>query len=116
MINKSKSTLLLSVAALTFTLAAPAPAAEIRDIWKNTAGQAWKNSFGECWRGSYSSPAEATTECDPDLVPKPAPTPPAPPAKPVAPPPPALAPAPAAKPPAPPPPAPVTEKVSLAAD
>ena len=48
-----------------------------------------------CWRTGYWTPAMATVECDPDLVPKP----PAPPA------PPAIVP-PAPPPPAPPPPTP----------
>ncbi len=70
-----------------------------------------KNPFGLCWRTGYWTPAMATAECDPDLVPKkPAPAPaPAPKA---APPAPAPAPAPAPK----PAPAPVKEKVTMAAD
>ena len=32
-----------------------------------------KNPFGLCWRTGYWTPAMATTECDPDLVKKPAP-------------------------------------------
>jgi OmpA-OmpF porin, OOP family len=68
------------------------------------AGEVWKNPFGLCWRAGYWTPAMATAECDPDLVPKPKPVaaptpPPAPAPKPV--------PAPVAKPePAPPPPPP----------
>src|SRR5437868_2018589 len=122
----NKSTSLLAVAAFaasTFALPALAQTQDLRGIWKNSNGITWKNSFGECWRSAYTSPAEATVECDPDLVPKPAPPappPPPPPPKPAAPPPPpppAVAPAPAPKPPAPPPPpAPVTEKVTLNAD
>jgi OmpA-OmpF porin, OOP family len=71
-----------------------------------------KDPFGLCWRTGYWTPAMATTECDPDLVPKPAPAPA--PAPVIAPPPPAPEPAP----PAPPPPAPkpVKEKVTMAAD
>ena len=69
-----------------------------------------KNSTGQCWRTGYWTPAMATTECDPDLVPKP----PAPaPAPVVAPPPPAPKPAPPAPPAAP---KPVKEKVTMAAD
>jgi len=57
-----------------------------------------------CWRQGYWTPAMAIAQCDPDLVPKPAP--------PVAaPPPPAPAPAPA---PAAPPPAPQVQKITLA--
>lgn len=78
-----------------------------------------RNAFGQCICTSYWTPALATVECDPDLVPKkpaPAPTPapaPAPAPKP--------APAPIAPPVAPKPapapaPKPVTEKVTLASD
>ena len=67
-----------------------------------------KNPFGLCWRTGYWTPAMATTECDPDLVPKkPAAAPaPAPMAKPA----PAPAPAPKAA------PKPVVEKVTMAAE
>ena len=69
-----------------------------------------KNPFGLCWRTGYWTPAMATTECDPDLVPKKAVPAPAP-APRVAPP------APAPKPPAAKPaPKPVKEKVTMAAD
>ena len=71
-----------------------------------------KNATGLCWHAGYWTPAMATAECDPDLVPKkpaPAPAPAAAPAaKPAAP-----APAPAAKPAAP---KPVAVKVTMAAD
>jgi OOP family OmpA-OmpF porin len=76
---------------------------------------------GGCVRTSYWSPALATVECDPDLVPKPAAAPaPAPAPQPA--PPPAAAPAPIAPPPptpAPKPmakPKPVAEKITFAAD
>src|SRR5215831_11337545 len=49
-----------------------------------------------CWRTGYWTPAMAIIECDPDLVPKPAPPAAAPPAPP------------------PPPPAPGVEKITLA--
>ena len=68
-----------------------------------------KDPFGLCWRTGYWTPAMATLECDPDLVPKKAAPAPAPKA---APPAPAPAPAPAAK----PAPTPVKEKVTMAAD
>ena len=68
-----------------------------------------KNSTGLCWRTGYWTPAMATTECDPDLVPKKAEPAPAPV---VAPPPPPPAPAPAPK----PAPKPVIEKVTMAAE
>jgi OOP family OmpA-OmpF porin len=67
-----------------------------------------KNPFGLCWRTGYWTPAMATLECDPDLVPKKAEAPaPAPMA---APPAPAPAPAPKAA------PKPVVEKVTMAAE
>ena len=55
-----------------------------------------------CWRTGYWAPSMAIEQCDPDLVPKPAPV--------VAPPPPPPAPAP----PPPPPPAPQVQKITLA--
>ncbi len=69
-------------------------------------------SYGVCVRTSYWSPAMATEQCDPDLIPKAKPV-----AAPVAPreappPPPAAKPAP----PPPPKPAPVIEKVTLRSD
>ena len=66
------------------------------------SGVTVKDPFGLCWRTGYWTPAMATTECDPELVPKkaePAPV--------VAPPP-----APAAM----PTPKPVEEKVTLSAE
>lgn len=82
--------------------------ATAQGYWTGPANSVWKNSVGQCWRAGYWTPAMATAECDPDLVPKPAaqPVPPPPPVKP--------APAPAAKPAAKP--APVAAKVTLAAD
>jgi OmpA-OmpF porin, OOP family len=51
----------------------------------------WKSGTGMCWRSGYWTPGNATSECDPDLAPRPAAVPaPAPVAKP--------APAPVAKP------------------
>lgn len=67
-----------------------------------------KNPFGLCWRTGYWTPAMATLECDPDLVPKAAP--PAPMPKPVMQP--APKPAPAAK----PAPKPVAESLTLSAE
>jgi OOP family OmpA-OmpF porin len=57
-----------------------------------------------CWRTGYWTPAMAIIECDPDLVPKPAPPAPPPAAKPPPPPP-----------PAPSAPAPQVQKTTLAA-
>jgi OOP family OmpA-OmpF porin len=69
------------------------------------SGVVVKDPFGLCWRTGYWTPAMATMECDPDLMPKTA----------------EAAPAPVVVPPAPqpaPPAArmPVTEKVTLSAD
>jgi OOP family OmpA-OmpF porin len=73
-----------------------------------------KSGSGLCWHSGYWTPAMATEECDPDLVPKKPAPPPPPPAPAVAPPPP---PPPAPAPPPPPPaPKPVSEKVTMAAD
>jgi len=71
---------------------------------------------GVCVRTGFWTPALANTECDPDLVPKPAavPVPSAPAAKPAPAPAPAPTPAPVA--PAPAKPKPVAEKVTFAAD
>ncbi len=71
-----------------------------------TSGVTVKNPFGLCWRTGYWTPAMATMECDPDLMPKKAEPAPAP----VVAPPPAPAPAPA------PEVKPVTEKVTMAAE
>jgi OmpA-OmpF porin, OOP family len=54
------------------------------------SGVTVKDPFGLCWRTGYWTPAMATQECDPELLPKPAPAPvavvpPAPPAPQVAP-------------------------------
>ena len=69
------------------------------NIWRSGSygGQAGVNDT-LCWRTGYWTPAMAIIECDPDLVPKPAP--PAPPA--------------AAPTPPPPPPAPGVQKITLA--
>ena len=113
-----KSASLLAVAAIAVAgFAGQASAQELRDIWKSSQGLVWKNAQGLCWRSGYTTPAEATEECDADLVKKPASAPA--PAAPAAAPAPA---APAAAAPAPRPAAPaaaaapVTEKITLAAD
>jgi OOP family OmpA-OmpF porin len=66
----------------------------------DSRGAIVKNPFNLCWRTGYWSPALATAECDPDLVPKPAPKQ-APAAPAPAPKPKPVAPAPAPKPAAP---------------
>ncbi|MBU6195523.1 MAG: OmpA family protein [Burkholderiales bacterium] len=90
--------------------AAAAPKAV--DNWRGTDGTAWRNGTGQlCWRDAFWTPATAAPGCDGEVKPAPAPAPaprPAPAPAPVAPKPPA--PAPAA------PAAPVSEKVTYAAD
>jgi OOP family OmpA-OmpF porin len=89
--------------------AASAPKAV--DNWRGVDGTPWRNGTGQlCWRDAFWTPATAAPGCDgevkppaPAPAPAPAPKPPAPPA----PKPPAPAPAPAA---------PVSEKVTYAAD
>ena len=72
-------------------------------------GAVVKNPYNLCWRTGYWTPAMATAECDPDLVPKkPAPPAPAPRATP--------APAPVTPPAPAPRVAPVTQKITLSAD
>jgi OmpA-OmpF porin, OOP family len=106
-------TSLCSTAFLSAALFIPGPliAQTSQGYWVGPGGSVWK-SAGSCVRASYWSPAMASSECDPDLVPKPAAAPapaPAPLAAPPAPPPaPTPAPAPAAK-PAPAPLAPVAK-------
>ena len=93
---------------------AQASAPQVIDNWRATDGSVWKNGTNEyCWRNNFWTPATAAKDCD--GAPKPAPVAaPAPAPKPA----PAPAPAPAAAPkPAPvAPAAPVSEKVTFAAD
>jgi OmpA-OmpF porin, OOP family len=83
------SLLALAVAASPF-FAWPA-AAQQPGYWTDTGGGVVKNSNNLCWRTSYWTPALASMECDPDLVPRAAPKPvavpvaPAPPPTPAAP-------------------------------
>lgn len=76
----------------------------------DTRGNVVRNATYLCWHTGYWSPAAAIAECDPDLVPKPAPVA----AAPVAPPPPRQSPAPAPKPASAP--APLVQKVTLSAE
>jgi len=101
--------------ALALGMVANTAVAQVGEGYWGSSGIYVKNATGLCWHAGYWTPAMATEECDPDLVPKkPAPPPPPPPAPVVAPPPP---PAPAPPPPPPPPaPKPVSEKVTMAAD
>ena len=106
----------LSLLAITgIALSAVSFTASAQGYWTNpSSGLTWKNASGQCWKSVYFTPAMATAECDPDLVPKAAPAAPATAPAAAAPAPaPAAAPAPAPKPAAP---APVAEKVTMAAD
>jgi OOP family OmpA-OmpF porin len=101
---------LVLVGALALGIGANSAIAQVGEGYWGSSGMYVKNATGLCWHAGYWTPAMATEECDPDLVPKkPAP----PPAPVVAPPPPAPTPAPPAPPAAP---KPVTEKVTMAAD
>ncbi|MBW8829566.1 MAG: OmpA family protein [Burkholderiales bacterium] len=84
------------------------------DNWVNASGIPWKNGTNElCWRDANWTPATAHPDCDGAIKPVPKAPPPPPPAAPPPPPPPV------APPPPPPPPvvvAPVSEKVTFAAD
>jgi OOP family OmpA-OmpF porin len=92
------------------------------DNWRSADGIVWKNGTNElCWRDASWTPATADVNCDGALKPPPAPAPapmPAPVSPPPAPPapPPAAAPAPVVVAPVVVPAAPVSEKVTFAAD
>ena len=108
--NKTaKQFALILGAALTLGLGVNSAYAEDNGyVQAGNANVTVKNPFGLCWRTGYWTPAMATTECDPDLVPKKAEPAPAP--APMAAPAPAPAPAPKAA------PKPVVEKVTMAAE
>lgn len=108
------------VVAATFALGA-LPFASVTQAQSTTGSQSgywagsgsWKSGSGMCWRAGFWAPSMATSECDPDLVPKP---PPPPPVAPRAAPPPPAAPAPAPAPVAKPaPPKPVVLTVPMLA-
>jgi OmpA-OmpF porin, OOP family len=100
---------LFAVAAVA--VAASGASAQTIDNWRATDGTVWKNGTNEyCWRNNFWTPATAAKGCDGEIKPAPKAEPP----KVVAPPPPA--PAPVAPKPVTPPPAPVSEKVTFAAD
>jgi OOP family OmpA-OmpF porin len=105
---------LVLAAGLVLGMGANTAFAQVAQGYLESSGMVVKNATGLCWHTGYWTPAMATEECDPDLVPK-KPAPPPPPAPVVTPPPPPPAPTP---PPPPPPPAPkpVAEKVTMAAD
>ncbi len=102
---------LILAGVLALGVSASSAFAQVSGYWQEPAGNniVWKNATGLCWRAGYWTPAMATMECDPDLVPKP-PAPPAAAPRSAPPPPPPARPAP------PPTPKPVSEKVTMAAD
>jgi OOP family OmpA-OmpF porin len=106
---------LVLAGALVLGIGANTAFAQVAQGYLESSGMVVKNATGLCWHTGYWTPAMATEECDPDLIPKkPAPPPPPPPRPaPVVTPPPPPAPTP---PPPPPPPKPVSEKVTMAAD
>ena len=114
----NKVAVLFASVALAAPMVAFAQAKSI-DNWRAADGTVWKNGTNElCWRDGGWTPATAADECDGAIKPPPAPAPApkvAPPPPPVAPP--VVAPAPVVVPVVPlPPPAPVSEKVTFAAD
>ncbi|MDO9095480.1 MAG: OmpA family protein [Rubrivivax sp.] len=118
----NKVAVLFATVALAAPLSAFAQAKSI-DNWRAADGTVWKNGTNElCWRDAGWTPATAAENCDGAIKPPPPAPPPAPRVAPPPPPPPPAAapPAPVARPatpPAPPPPpAPVSEKVTFAAD
>jgi len=111
--NKSaKQFALVLASALALGMGANTATAQVGDGYWGASGAYVKNATGLCWHAGYWTPAMATEECDPDLVPK-KPVPPPAPAPVVTPPPPAPTPAPPAPPAAP---KPVAEKITMAAD
>ena len=78
--NTIHKTLLITLASAASGLVA-APA--VSQGYLTGSGSVVKNTYNQCWRTSQWTPAMATMECDPDLVPKPvvraAPPPPPPP-------------------------------------
>ena len=122
----NKVAVLFASAALAAPIVAFAQAGTI-DNWRSSDGTVWKNGTNElCWRDGSWTPATAAPECDGAIKPMMAPAPaPAPRAAPAPAPSPAPAPAPMASPapapaavvvPAPVAAAPVSEKVTFAAD
>ena len=114
----NKVAVLFASAAIAAPFAAFAQVKTGGDNWRGTDGTVWKNGSNElCWRNANWTPATAAEECDGALKPPPPPAPAPVMAPPPPPPPPAAAPAPAPAPaPVVVPPAPVSEKVTFAAD
>ena len=115
-LNKVAS--LFASVALTASVSGAFAQSTTVDNWVNSSGLNWKNGTNElCWRNANWTPATASPDCDgalkKEVAPPPAPAPAAAPVAPAPAAPPAAAPAPA---PAPAPVAPVSEKVTFAAD
>ena len=114
----NKVAVLFASAALAVPMAAFAQTKSV-DNWRAVDGTPWKTAAGDlCWRDANWTPATADDACDGAIKPPP---PPAPAPRVAPPPPPPPAPAPVAPRPAPAPapvvvPAPVSEKVTFAAD
>lgn len=100
--NMVAKELLLGAVILPLLFSGAAVAAEQPEGYASDGrGGVARDSSGDCWRTGYWTPAMATYECDPDLLPKPVKK--------------VEAPAPEAPPP-PPPPVTAPEKISLSAD
>jgi OOP family OmpA-OmpF porin len=105
-LNKVASLFASATLAVSASSAFAQAAPKSIDNWVNTTGIPWKNGTNElCWRDAIWTPATAHPDCDGALKPVAPPPPPPPAAAPVAPPPPPAV-----------PPAPVSEKVTFAAD
>lgn len=74
--HSARKTLLQSALIAVFTVAAFAPTISMAQApndpghWYNPQGIVWKNSTGLCWRSGSWTPANATAECDPELMAK----------------------------------------------
>jgi OOP family OmpA-OmpF porin len=74
--DSARKPLLQSALIAVFSVAACAPAISMAQAqndpghWYNSQGIVWKNSTGLCWRSGSWTPANATAECDPDLMAK----------------------------------------------
>ncbi len=74
--NNVHRTLLQSTIIAAFAVAAFAPATSMAQApndpghWRNPQGITWKNSNGLCWRSGSWTAADASAECDPELMAK----------------------------------------------
>jgi OmpA-OmpF porin, OOP family len=70
--NVGRKSLLQSVLATTFAVAAFAPASSMAQVqndpghWHNAQGVVWKNSTGLCWHSGFWTPGDASAECGPE--------------------------------------------------